>query len=93
MIATFNIKKLNFCFVFRHKWDIENKKLRMLGDFRDYRIGVWFKKSRIVGSNDFKTPSEWKNNLVNSYIIGINLLVCKAWISVDCGGKHIDVSL
>jgi len=90
MIKTFKILKINLSFVFRHKWD-EKSKERMDMTFRDYRIGFWFRKRQIVGSNNFKNVNKWSSNLVNSYTIGVDLFIAKFWISFDLNGMHLNV--
>jgi hypothetical protein len=90
MVRRLKIGQIKLTFVFRHKWDIKNE-IRYNSEFRDYRIGLWFKKSRIVGSKNFNKPKEWGNNLVNDYMIGVNLIICKAWVSFNRGGKSLNV--
>jgi hypothetical protein len=62
----------------------------MRSDFRDWSLGAWFKRSMIVGKKDFSNPKKWGDGMVSSYTIGINLLICKFWISWDFGGMHIE---
>jgi hypothetical protein len=88
MIGTLKIGKTEFTFVFRHKWDNRDKK-SYDSNFRDYRLGLWFKRNKMVGKKDFNKPKKWKNNLVNDYMIGVNLIVCKAWVSFNRGGMSI----
>jgi hypothetical protein len=83
-IGKLKIGRININFVFRHKWDNKDEIYNI--EFRDYRIGLWFKKSRIVGSKNFNKPKEWDNNLVNNYMIGIDLIICKMWVSFNRGG-------
>lgn len=85
MVRRLKIGKIKFTFVFRHKWDNQDE-IKYNSEFRDYRIGVWFKKSKIVGSKNFNKPKEWGDNLVNDYMIGVNLIICKMWVSFNrCG--------
>jgi hypothetical protein len=90
MIKTLKILKINLSFVFRHKWDKKSKE-RMDMTFRDYRIGFWFRKRQIVGSNNFKNVNKWSSNLVNSYTVGADLFIAKFWISFDFNGMHLNV--
>ena len=87
MTRTLRINKFHCIFVFRHKWDMPPKKYNHM--FRDYSLGIWFKLNKIVGSKNFNQPKEWKNNFVNDYMIGINLIVFKAWVSFNIGGKNL----
>ena len=82
-------KKLNIHFGFRHRFEKNSRKYR---SFNRWELGVWFKKSKIVSSFKFEEPKEWKNNLVNSYSFGFELLLCRIWISWDFGGKHFDLN-
>lgn len=90
MVGRLKIGTIKFTFVFKHKW-YSKDDLRYNSEFRDYRIGLWFKISRIVGSKNFNKPNEWGNNLVNDYMIGVNLIICKAWVSFNKGGKSLNV--
>lgn len=81
------IGKLNIHIGFRHRFE---KKLRR-GTFTKWEFGLWFRKTKIVGSFRFEDPKEWKNNLVNSYSFGFELLLCRLWISWDIGGEHFDI--
>jgi len=90
MIKRLKTGRFRFTFVFRHKWDSRDE-LMDSSEFRDYRIGLWFKINKIVGSKNFNNPKEWKNNLVNDYMIGVNLIICKAWITFNYGGKSFNV--
>ena len=93
MVGRLRIFGLNFLFVFRHKWDAKAKSSFYDIDFRDYRLGIWYKCDRMVGSKDFKSPKKWKNNMVNSHMLGLNLVVCKTWVTVDRNGMHMDLEI
>jgi hypothetical protein len=87
MYRQITLGKFKTSFTFRHKWDEINKTSYRM-DFRTYELGLWFRKDRIVGAKDFKTPKKWKLNMVNDYNIGINLIVFKFWISFNYGGAQ-----
>lgn len=86
MYKRFKIGKLNTIVVFRYKWDDPDS---LWTEFRDYELGLFFRRDKIVGRKDFVNPKNWKNNLVYSYMFGIKLLICKAWITVDYNGTHL----
>ena len=44
--------KINVTFAFRHKWDNDDG-LKYNSEFKDYRVGFWFRKNRIVGSKRY----------------------------------------
>jgi hypothetical protein len=84
----------NFTFVFRHRFEKvkdENDIWDTLMEWRDWELGFWFKRWQIVGQKNFHILKEWDNNLVYEYMIGVNLLWCKAWFTVNKGGMSIDV--
>jgi hypothetical protein len=86
MVKTLNIGKLHLSFVLRHRWEKE-LLFRVMEDGY-YKLGIWLKKSKIVGRNDFKTPTKWKNNLVRSWMLGFDLLLFTFWVEADCNGMH-----
>lgn len=88
MVTKLKIRKVNLTFAFRHRWD-NNDEFNFNSEFKDYRLGFWFKKSKIVGVKMFNNPKEWSNNLVNDYTFGVDLVVCKMWVSYNWGGKSI----
>jgi hypothetical protein len=45
----------------------------------------------MVGRNDFTNPKRWEDNLVNSYMLGIDLLIIKSWIEWDINGMHLEM--
>jgi hypothetical protein len=79
-------------FVFRHRWEAGSDSIVENYEAYDIRrtlqLGIWAKKYEAVGSvrrgkdrkETVKNTFSGKN-LVNCYIIGLNLLVCKAWIN------------
>ncbi len=83
------IKAGNFTLisVFKHRFE---KSKTWRSDFRDWSLGVWFEKSKMVGKKNFSNPKKWGDGMVNSYTAGMNLLVCKFWISWDFGGMHLE---
>ncbi len=75
--------------MFRHKWDSHSKgEYKYIHRFNRFELGVWYEKNRMVGTKNFNNPNTWGENLVNCYMLGVNLLVCKAWMTIDRGGKH-----
>lgn len=76
-----------FVFVLKHKWDNKNQ-LKFLSEFKTYKLGIWFKRSKMVSIKDLDNPKKWKENTVNNYMIGFDLLVIKFWVSFDKNGMH-----
>jgi hypothetical protein len=92
MVAKIGHLKLfgyNFTFVFRHKYekyDNEGEQiLDMMSEWRNWEIGFWYKRYQVVGSRNFHKSKEWDNNLVYEHMFGINLLFCKAWMTIQRG--------
>jgi hypothetical protein len=86
MSKRFKIGGLNMLICLRHRWDDGDQwELTIDG----YALGIWFRTYKIVGSKNFNTPSEWKNNYITSYDIGFNFLVGKVWVNFDWRGKHL----
>ena len=82
----------DFTFVFRHKYEKENED-SLVNSFiwwNDYKLGFWFKKSILAGRiNHIKKKIEIEH--VNEYMVGINLLVCKAWCCVSKGALVLKI--
>lgn len=83
MIGHLNIGSLNFVFVFKHKWQ-KDEKHYITKRMRDYRLGIWFKRNKALGK---------KNNYVNVYMLGVNLIVAIAWVTVERGALKIKVDV
>lgn len=85
------IGKWNITFVFRHKWEKFDESVEIFRhkmNFRDWKLGLWFKQSKILGKKGFIRPD---HHLVNSYMLGIDLLVCKAWVSWNKDGLELKI--
>lgn len=73
-------------FVIRHRWEKDSHSLLKNYEANKIRkvkeIGIWFKKYKAVGSIGDKDILKifQKENLVNNYMIGVNLIVCKMWV-------------
>jgi hypothetical protein len=91
MVTRFNIFKIKAVFVVRHIWEED----RSIANWPVYQmrktptLGIWFKRNKLVGPvRKSKTAAETVNktfsssNLVNEYIIGLDLIVCKSWIAI-----------
>jgi hypothetical protein len=92
MISKIKIGGFRASFVLRHRWEegsdsmIENYEANEIR--KNWQLGVWAKKYEVVGrvrggKDRSQTIKETfnKNNHVNNYMIGLNLIVCKAWVS------------
>lgn len=88
-VGKVKIGDINLTFVFRHMWDNKDQT-KFYSMFDKYSIGLWFKCSKIVGKKNANNPKEWSKNLVNDYMIGINLIFAKAWVEFNKGGLSIN---
>jgi hypothetical protein len=93
-VGHLKIGRLNLTFVFRHRFETPDEvigKFRYRSEFRKWELGLWFRHTKMVGVKEFRNPKKWPNYLVDSYMIGINLLLCKAWVDWNIGGMELDV--
>ena len=88
MIKNIKIGKCNISLVLRHRFE---KRKRFDRTFTRWEVGLWFKRNKIVGRNNFNTPKEWSSNFVNSYKLGVEMLLFKAWIYWDFNGMHLEI--
>lgn len=87
MTKDFNIGKLNLLFVFRHKWEKEQQ--RIYSEFNTKQLGLFWRKDMVVGRRKKGKAMFDSDNLVPSYMFGINLIVCKFWINLGFNSLHI----
>lgn len=87
MIGKIKIRNFTLISVFKHRFE---KSKTWRSDFREWSLGVWFEKSKMVGRKDFSSPKKWGEELVNSYEVGMDLLICRFWVSWDFGGMHLE---
>jgi hypothetical protein len=93
-VGYLTIFKYDFTFVFRHRFEKvkdENNVWDTLIEWREWELGFWFKRNKVVGRKTFNKPETWGDNLVNEYMFGINLLWCKAWFTVCKGAMNLDI--
>jgi hypothetical protein len=92
-VGHLKVGKLNFTFVFRHRFE-KKRKENPLDDFTlwmEWELGFFFRRLQTVGKKNFHNPNEWKNNHVYMYMLGLNLLWCKAWFTVDRGSMNLGI--
>ena len=80
------IKKTTFGFVFKTRFEGKNKKPVT---WDKWRFGLFFEKSQIVGEKDFDNTEKWKDNLVNLYVIGFDLIVIAFYMTWNTGGNYV----
>jgi hypothetical protein len=94
MITKTKIGNLRASWVLRHRWEAGAKD-GILGDnYEAYKIrtelslGIWAKNSKVVGSVKRRengtcdvSKTFGSDGLVNNYMIGMDLIICKVWVS------------
>lgn len=67
MVKRIKIGKLNINIIFRHKWDEKSKE--SFTDFRNYEIGLWYRKSKMVSTIDFQWITKFKKSFITYTVI------------------------
>lgn len=90
IVKNFKIGPARFTWVLRHRWE-KDKGLTnyTVWDMRKrYRLGLEYERSKVVGpvqkgkdKNQTVSKTFTQSNHVNRYTIGLDLIVCKTWIS------------
>ena len=89
MIKRIKIGNSRVSVVLRHRWEKGNGITNYTASQmrKEWDLGIWAKKNKVVGQvkkgkDRDKTIEETFNevNLVNCYMIGLNLIVCKVWV-------------
>ena len=91
MVATTKIGNFNATWVLRHRWEKGSKSMldnQMANRIRtELRLGIWFKKKLVLGTIKRKENNKVEvketfstDNLVNKYMIGLDLIVCMCWV-------------
>lgn len=94
MIKRIKLRDFRASFVLRHRWEKDSDSMisnYTANDIRkNWQLGIWIKKYEVVGK--VRLPkNQWlpdevvretfnQFNLVNNYMIGLNLIVCKVWV-------------
>lgn len=92
MTKSIQIFNMGLLFVLRHRWE-KDKGLTnyTVWEMRKrFKLGMWFERSKVVGPvkkgknrNETVGNTFTESNLVNRYMIGLNLIVCKAWMTIQ----------
>ena len=90
-VGHIKILGLDFTFVFRYRFekDEDDNLVDKFTMWKDWKLGLFFRRMKIVGKKKFNQPKEWHSALVRQYMLGIDLLVCKVWVTVHRGGMEI----
>ena len=93
-ILRFKIRKTKIVFVgkFRFSKKEKNDHLSQFTLWNKWSLGIWFRKNKVVGAKEFRNPKNWGYNLVNDYMLGIDLLVFHGWVSWNTGGMVLKLN-
>jgi len=93
MIKKTKIGSLRATWVLRHRWEAGAKDGILGNNYEAYKLrtelklGIWAKRYKVVGSVKRKNDGSGDvsktfstDNLVNNYMIGLDLIICKAWV-------------
>jgi hypothetical protein len=91
MIAKTKIGSFRATWVLRHRWEEGSKSILENYDAhqirKNWQLGIWFKQSKAVGrkragkdNSDSIKKTFGSDNLVNCYMIGLNLIIAKVWV-------------
>jgi len=89
MTKELNIGKLNIILVFKHKWEKEQQ--RIYSEFNTKQLGLFWRKDMVVGRRKKGKAMFDSDNLVPSYMFGVNLIVCKFWLNLDINSLNIKI--
>lgn len=89
MVKKIKIGRFRSTLVLRHRWEsdqsISNYEIWRMR--KEYKLGAWFKINKTVGtvkrgqdSQETAKKTFVSDNLVNTYMIGLDLIVCKMWV-------------
>jgi hypothetical protein len=91
MIARTKVGGFRATWVLRHRWEEGSKSILENYDAhqirKNWQLGIWFKRSKAVGrkragkdNSDSIKKTFGSDNLVNCYMIGLNLIIAKVWV-------------
>ena len=82
MVKKITISGWELTFVFRHRWEDESDMISKY-EWNTLGLGIWFKKYRVIKKpNHAASLLNQRAKLVNQYMFGINLLICKFWFTI-----------
>lgn len=91
MVKRLKIKNRNIAFVFKTKYDKTDKILEHRSRWRKIRLGLFYSKTKVVSTKNFKDAKSWSVNLVNEYMFGVNLIIIKMWFTISKNAMILDI--
>jgi hypothetical protein len=80
-IARCKLGHLTITAVFRHQWDSPTDLYHSRFEFKQRRLGIWWKTSRSVGTTKKGKEMFSEDNMMPSLMVGLNLIWAKCWIN------------
>jgi hypothetical protein len=94
MVRRIKIGSFRASFVLRHRWEKDSDSMIINYEAnnirKNWQLGIWVKKYEVVGKvrlpenvwvkDEVVKETFSDKNLVNNYMIGLNLIVCKVWV-------------
>ena len=90
-IKKFKIGRRKFVFVWKYRYSKKNDTFSSLTEWNDWKLGFFFKRNKVVGVKNADDPKNWGSGLVNSYMLGVHLLIFKGWMETSKGGLEIKI--
>lgn len=94
-IKRIKLKGFRASFVLRHRWEKDSDS--MISNYEaneikmNWQLGIWVKRYQAVGRvrlpknvwvrDEVVKETFSDKNLVNNYMVGLNLIVCKVWVN------------
>jgi len=90
----------NFTFVFKRKHFKEQPITcnKYFDPWNKLRLSIYYEKSKVVGrvnlkNNEVIPCKQWKHSIINSHMIGIDLLFIKMWVTIDKGAMDLEIKI
>ena len=76
---------IDFTFVWKYRYSKNKDDWEKHIQWREWKLGFFFKKDKYVGKKNFGNHKKWKDNYVTGYMLGIELLIFKGWMEFSKG--------
>lgn len=87
-VKNIKIRSCTISLVFRHRFEEKERKKSYGRTFSRWELGLWAKKNLIIGKKGFGNVKTWTT--VPSLMVGVELLICRAWFEIDFGGMYFE---
>lgn len=92
-ITRFKIRRTKIVLVGKYRYSKKEKEdhLSKFTTWNSWKIGLWFRRNKIMGVKNFKDPRKWGQNLVNDYMLGFDFLIVTGWINWNTSGMSLKI--